>query len=73
MPFRRWSRKSFGAGGMMLFTSAITTSTMKKSFRKPLLSNLPNIEKVLEEGCVAVIEETRIRIHTLPIGGGKAT
>jgi predicted nuclease of predicted toxin-antitoxin system len=38
-----------------------------------LLSNLLNIEKVLEEGCVAVIEETRIRIHPLPIGGGKAT
>ncbi len=38
-----------------------------------LLSNLPNIERALEEGCVAVIEETRIRIHPLPIGGGKAT
>ena len=37
-----------------------------------LLSNLPNISEALDQGSVVVIEETRIRIHSLPIGGGKA-
>ena len=36
-----------------------------------LLSNLPNIQQVLKEGCIAVIEETRIRIHPLPVGKKK--
>lgn len=44
------------------------------SFRRPsvqaalLLSNLPNMAESLEHGSVVVIEETRIRIHVLPIG-----
>jgi predicted nuclease of predicted toxin-antitoxin system len=34
-----------------------------------LLKNLPAIQDALEEGCVAVIEQTRIRVRPLPIGG----
>ena len=34
-----------------------------------LLANLPNITDALLEGSVAVIEETRVRIRLLPIGG----
>lgn len=34
-----------------------------------LIKNLPSIQEVLEEGCVAVFEETRIRVRSLPIGG----
>lgn len=33
-----------------------------------LLANLPHIAKSLEDGCVAVLEESRIRIRRLPIG-----
>jgi predicted nuclease of predicted toxin-antitoxin system len=32
-----------------------------------LLSNLPKIESDLSKGCIAVFEEKRIRIRTLPI------
>jgi predicted nuclease of predicted toxin-antitoxin system len=32
-----------------------------------LLSNLPGIQDALEQGSVVVIEQTRLRIHTLPI------
>jgi predicted nuclease of predicted toxin-antitoxin system len=32
-----------------------------------LLSNLPMIEDALEQGAVVVFEQTRLRIHTLPI------
>jgi predicted nuclease of predicted toxin-antitoxin system len=44
------------------------------SERKPaqqvalLISNLPAIQKDLDQGCVAVFEESRIRIRSLPIG-----
>lgn len=34
-----------------------------------LLANLPAIEEPLRAGCVAVIEEARIRIRRLPVGG----
>jgi predicted nuclease of predicted toxin-antitoxin system len=36
-----------------------------------IVSNLPNVTRVLEEGSVVVIEETRVRIHLLPIGTEK--
>ena len=32
-----------------------------------LLSNLPEIEQPLSDGCIAVLEEARIRIRMLPI------
>jgi predicted nuclease of predicted toxin-antitoxin system len=32
-----------------------------------LLSNLPMIQEALEQGSVVVFEQTRLRIHTLPI------
>ena len=35
-----------------------------------LLANLPALEEVLQSGCVAVIEDARIRIRRLPAGDG---
>jgi len=34
-----------------------------------LLANLPALEDELQAGCIAVIEDTRIRIRRLPISG----
>jgi predicted nuclease of predicted toxin-antitoxin system len=34
-----------------------------------LVRNLPSIQQALEEGSIVVIEQTRIRIRPLPIGG----
>jgi predicted nuclease of predicted toxin-antitoxin system len=34
-----------------------------------LLRNLPPLERSLEDGCVAVIENARVRVRRLPIGG----
>ena len=34
-----------------------------------LLSNLPGLERVLEEGSIVILENARIRVRSLPIGG----
>ena len=34
-----------------------------------LLTNLPSVASELEQGCIVVFEETRIRVRLLPIGG----
>jgi predicted nuclease of predicted toxin-antitoxin system len=36
-----------------------------------LLSNLPAIEEPLQSGCVVVLEDARLRIRHLPVGGGE--
>ena len=36
-----------------------------------LLKNLPAIQDALEQGCVAVIEQTRIRVRPLPVSTGE--
>jgi predicted nuclease of predicted toxin-antitoxin system len=36
-----------------------------------LLTNLPSLEGVLTDGCIAVLEGTRIRVRMLPIEGGR--
>lgn len=34
-----------------------------------LLTNLPAVEDALQAGCIVVIEQTRLRLRSLPIGG----
>jgi predicted nuclease of predicted toxin-antitoxin system len=66
------------------FATLLSLRTKKKpsfilmrsaSHRRPeeqtalLLANLPSIASALDEGCIVVIEEKRIRIRPLPIGG----
>ncbi|MGC2414805.1 MAG: DUF5615 family PIN-like protein [Stellaceae bacterium] len=36
-----------------------------------LLRNLPGIEQPLQSGCVAVLEDARLRVRRLPVGGGE--
>lgn len=47
----------------------------RRSLRHPdaqvtlLLTNLPNLESALNEGSIVILEDTRIRVRSLPIGG----
>jgi predicted nuclease of predicted toxin-antitoxin system len=34
-----------------------------------LLSNLPNMEQALDKGSIIILEDSRIRVRSLPIGG----
>ena len=58
---------------MMGKDQAIRYSFQRGSDRRPekqialLLSNLPMIQEALEQGSIVVLEQTRLRIHSLPI------
>lgn len=47
----------------------------RRSSRRPdaqaalLLTNLPNLEQALREGSIVILQDTRIRVRSLPIGG----
>jgi len=47
----------------------------RRSSRRPeaqvafLLTNLPNLEQALNEGSIVILQDARIRIRSLPIGG----
>jgi predicted nuclease of predicted toxin-antitoxin system len=47
----------------------------RRSSRRPdsqlalLLTNLPNLEQALNEGSIVILEDARIRVRSLPIGG----
>ncbi len=34
---------------------------------RDLLNNLPAVEKDLEKGCIVVLEDTRVRVRSLPV------
>ena len=54
---------------VVLFRTSLRRGPSDQVSASLLLSNLPNISESLERGSVVVIEETRIRVHSLPIGG----
>jgi predicted nuclease of predicted toxin-antitoxin system len=47
-----------------------TSGRRPEAQAKLLLDRLPDIREALDQGSMVVIEETRLRIRRLPIGGG---
>jgi predicted nuclease of predicted toxin-antitoxin system len=61
------ARQSTARPSVILFRR--TTGRRPEQQLALILGNLPSIADTLEAGCVAIFEETRIRVRTLPIGG----
>jgi hypothetical protein len=64
--FSRYNKKP----NRRLFFSAGVQNAPERQLRL-LFANLPPIQEALEKGSLVVIEQTRIRIRSLPIGGGE--
>ena len=62
-------------GTMLSFqmTNKPSLILFRRSSRNPeaqlsfLIANLPNLQKDLEQGCIVVLEDTRIRLRSLPL------
>ena len=52
-----------------IIISRRTAGRRPEAQAKPLLDCLPDARESLERGSVVVIEETRLRIRSLPFGG----
>jgi predicted nuclease of predicted toxin-antitoxin system len=50
---------------LILFRRSSRNPESQLSF---LIANLPNLSKDLEQGCIVVLEDTRIRLRSLPLG-----
>ncbi len=51
---------------VILFRRALRRPDVQVKF---LLTNLPNLEQPLKEGSIIILEDARIRVRSLPIGG----
>ncbi len=49
---------------LILFRRSSRNPESQLSF---LIANLPNLRKDLEQGCIVVLEDTRIRLRSLPL------
>jgi len=51
--------------------SPVVAERLRQAGHDAVLRNLPAIEQSLQTGCVAVLEDARLRVRPLPVGGGE--